>query len=101
MKGMWPSEGSVSEEVIPLVADAGIQWLATDEGVLRESYRWSGLEFDKVIAMGKGSYFDDARYGKSEALVKQNKKAEAKILLDEIIKEGGPFKSRSMDLEKK
>jgi len=48
-RGMWPSEGSVSEEVIPLVADAGIQWLATDEGVLRESYRRSGLEFDKVI----------------------------------------------------
>jgi alpha-amylase/alpha-mannosidase (GH57 family) len=32
--GMWPSEGSVSEEIVPIVADAGIQWIATDEEVL-------------------------------------------------------------------
>lgn len=38
-RGMWPSEGSVSEAVIPLAAEAGIEWIATDEGVLRESQR--------------------------------------------------------------
>lgn len=32
--GMWPAEGSVSKEVIPLFADAGIKWIATDEKVL-------------------------------------------------------------------
>jgi len=32
--GMWPSEGSVAEEIIPLLADAGVQWIGTDEGVL-------------------------------------------------------------------
>jgi alpha-amylase/alpha-mannosidase (GH57 family) len=32
--GMWPSEGSVSEEVIPIIADAGIRWIATDEEIL-------------------------------------------------------------------
>jgi len=36
-KGMWPSEGSVSEQMIPLVAGAGIKWLATDEGILERS----------------------------------------------------------------
>jgi len=36
-KGMWPSEGSVSEQIIPLVAKAGIKWLATDEGILERS----------------------------------------------------------------
>lgn len=36
-RGMWPSEGSVSEAMLPLVADAGIAWLATDEGVLAKS----------------------------------------------------------------
>lgn len=36
-KGMWPSEGSVSEAMLPLVADAGIHWLATDEEVLAKS----------------------------------------------------------------
>jgi alpha-amylase/alpha-mannosidase (GH57 family) len=33
-KGMWPSEGSVSEEVLALASDNGLQWMATDEGVL-------------------------------------------------------------------
>jgi len=36
-RGMWPSEGSVSPEVPPLVAEAGIRWLATDEGILCRS----------------------------------------------------------------
>jgi alpha-amylase/alpha-mannosidase (GH57 family) len=33
-RGMWPSEGSVSQGIIPLIADAGIQWVATDEEIL-------------------------------------------------------------------
>jgi alpha-amylase/alpha-mannosidase (GH57 family) len=32
--GMWPSEGSVSEEVLRLAAKQGIQWLGTDEDIL-------------------------------------------------------------------
>jgi len=35
--GMWPSEGSVCPEMLPSVHDAGLQWLATDEEVLRTS----------------------------------------------------------------
>jgi alpha-amylase/alpha-mannosidase (GH57 family) len=35
--GMWPSEGSVSQDVIAAIADAGIQWIATDEEILAES----------------------------------------------------------------
>ena len=35
--GMWPSEGSVSEQVIPLIADEGIKWIATDEEILGKS----------------------------------------------------------------
>ncbi len=34
---MWPSEGSVSEEIIPILADEGIKWIATDEEVLAKS----------------------------------------------------------------
>jgi alpha-amylase/alpha-mannosidase (GH57 family) len=33
-RGMWPSEGSVCQGMIPAVADAGIQWIATDEEIL-------------------------------------------------------------------
>jgi len=35
--GMWPSEGSVSEGIVPLVAAVGIEWMATDEEVLAQS----------------------------------------------------------------
>jgi alpha-amylase/alpha-mannosidase (GH57 family) len=36
-KGIWPSEGSVSEEVLAIAHSLGIQWMATDEGVLGRS----------------------------------------------------------------
>ena len=36
-RGMWPSEGSVAEEMIGMVATSGIQWMASDEGVLAQS----------------------------------------------------------------
>ncbi len=36
-RGMWPAEGSVSPQIIQMVANAGIQWIATDEGVLAHS----------------------------------------------------------------
>jgi alpha-amylase/alpha-mannosidase (GH57 family) len=32
--GMWPSEGSVSEDVLKLVSREGIRWIATDEDIL-------------------------------------------------------------------
>ena len=35
--GLWPSEGSVSDEVVELAARAGVRWLASDEGVLERS----------------------------------------------------------------
>ncbi len=35
--GMWPSEGSVSEEILPLIYGAGIKWIATDEEILAKS----------------------------------------------------------------
>src|SRR5579871_837493 len=33
-RGVWPSEGSVSEEALALAHSLGVQWMATDEGVL-------------------------------------------------------------------
>ncbi len=33
-QGMWPSEGSVCQGIIPAIADAGIQWIGTDEEIL-------------------------------------------------------------------
>ena len=36
-QGLWPSEGSVSEGMAELVAQAGFSWMATDEGILAKS----------------------------------------------------------------
>lgn len=35
--GMWPSEGSVSPELIPLLERTGLKWIATSEGILNHS----------------------------------------------------------------
>ncbi len=42
--GVWPSEGSVSEEVMAIGADLGVKWMATDEGVLA---RTLGMPFTR------------------------------------------------------
>lgn len=35
--GMWPSEGSVSEEAVHKIAAAGFEWIATDQEILEHS----------------------------------------------------------------
>jgi len=37
--GMWPSEGSVSEQMVPLITKFGVKWIATDEEILFLSLR--------------------------------------------------------------
>jgi len=37
--GLWPSEGSVSDQVLQIAASAGFQWAATDNGVLDRTLR--------------------------------------------------------------
>ncbi len=36
-QGVWPSEGSVSEEVLAIAQNLGVKWMATDEEVLGRS----------------------------------------------------------------
>ena len=40
--GLWPSEGSVSDAMVPLAAAAGFRWIATDEEILAKT---TGREF--------------------------------------------------------
>src|ERR1035437_446108 len=35
--GLWPSEGSVSDEVFTIASEAGFEWVATDSGVLNRT----------------------------------------------------------------
>lgn len=39
-RGMWPAEGAVSQSVVPIFAHHGVQWIASDRGVLARSGRW-------------------------------------------------------------
>jgi len=48
-KGMWPSEGSVSERIIPTVSKFGIRWIATDEEILHFSAMLSNATFKKPL----------------------------------------------------
>jgi alpha-amylase/alpha-mannosidase (GH57 family) len=43
-QGVWPSEGSVSEEVLGIAQSLGVKWMATDEGVLGRSL---GISFSR------------------------------------------------------
>ena len=44
--GLWPSEGSVSDAMVPLVAAAGFTWMATDEMILA---RTLGIAFTRDV----------------------------------------------------
>ncbi len=44
MAGIWPSEGSISEEVAAMFVKLGIKWAATDEEILYYSLKKSDLE---------------------------------------------------------
>jgi alpha-amylase/alpha-mannosidase (GH57 family) len=43
MPGMWPSEGSVSEDVLRMMIKHGVTWAATDQEILMHSLEKSGL----------------------------------------------------------
>lgn len=46
-RGMWPSEGSVCDEIIPMMHAEGIDWIATDEEVLAMSLGMGGFMRDR------------------------------------------------------
>ncbi len=43
LSGMWPAEGSVSPEIVPVASENGVKWMATDDGILFRSIN----NFDK------------------------------------------------------
>lgn len=50
-RGMWPAEGSVAQEIVTMVATNGIQWMASDEGVLANSLGMNSFtrNLDEVV----------------------------------------------------
>ncbi len=50
LRGMWPSEGSVSEEMLKIIAEYDLKWIATDEAILQQSFLKSGKDSRSVSA---------------------------------------------------
>ncbi|MCP9445988.1 MAG: glycoside hydrolase family 57 protein [Nitrospira sp.] len=49
--GLWPSEGSVCPELLPLAHHVGLRWLATDEGILARSLEMEGRPWNRRSAL--------------------------------------------------
>lgn len=45
-RGMWPAEGAVAQDIISMIARNGIQWMASDEGVLANSLGFDSFTRD-------------------------------------------------------
>ena len=52
--GLWPSEGAVSPEILPLARAAGFRWLASDEAVL-------GASLGRPFQRDDGRFLTDPR----------------------------------------
>jgi len=44
-RGMWPSEGSVSNEALEIMINKGIDWVATDEDILFQSLSMHDIKY--------------------------------------------------------
>ncbi|GBD09813.1 hypothetical protein HRbin22_02074 [Candidatus Thermoflexus japonica] len=45
-RGLWPAEGAVAQQIVPMVIDAGFLWMASGEPVLARSLGLSGFTRD-------------------------------------------------------
>jgi alpha-amylase/alpha-mannosidase (GH57 family) len=56
--GMWPSEGSISDEALSIISSQGIKWVASDEEILlqtqRDKYRPTGKYFPRTFKSRTG-----------------------------------------------
>ena len=67
-KGVWPSEGSVSEEVLGIAAGLGVNWMATDEGVLARTLGMSFMRdgHGRVPDISAGKLYNIHRFESGE-----------------------------------
>ena len=48
IKGSWPSEGGISEEVAKLYNEGGFDWIGADEGILFKSFTTEFVPYDLI-----------------------------------------------------
>jgi hypothetical protein len=77
---MWPGEGAVAQEIVDVVAEQGLKWMATDEEILEQSL---GTPLQKDT---EGKLLNPEVLYKPY-LVEQNGKSMAIIFRDKIISE--------------
>lgn len=70
-KGMWPSEGSVSPEVIAVLAQAGVRWCATSEGILQNSRLQRDTHLHFMSEQGRPTVFEPYRVGSVSLFFRQ------------------------------
>jgi alpha-amylase/alpha-mannosidase (GH57 family) len=73
-RGMWPAEGSVAQEIITMVAQNGIEWMASDEGVLANSLGFDNFTRDSNEVVVEADqlyrpYYVEGRRGGPVAMV--------------------------------
>ena len=62
-RGLWPSEGSVSDEALSLAADLGFRWAASGEGVLARSLDVGFLRDEQGIPACAASLYGSYDFG--------------------------------------
>jgi alpha-amylase/alpha-mannosidase (GH57 family) len=72
--GMWPAEGSVAQEIVSMVASNGIEWMASDEGVLAKSLGMNSFtrDLNEVVSQPDvlyRPYYVEGRQGGPVAMV--------------------------------
>ncbi len=81
--GMWPSEGSVSEDVMPLLKDLDIKWIATDESILHKSLQLSSsYEFGRFCTATLYQAYQVIRKGRPVNLFFRDHRLSDKIGFD-------------------
>jgi alpha-amylase/alpha-mannosidase (GH57 family) len=73
-RGMWPAEGSVAQEIVNMVSTAGIQWMASDEGVLAASLGMNSFTRDSKEVVTEADtlyrpYYVQSKQGNPVAMV--------------------------------
>jgi len=65
-EGMWPPEGSVSDEALELYMEQGVKWLATDEDILFESLKWGARRDENGFVIHPELLYKPYRYEKND-----------------------------------
>ncbi len=81
VNGMWPAEGSVSEDAVSVFSKYGVRWIATDEGILKRS----GMDDPHKVYAFKGVKMFFRDHGLSDAIGFTYQKMQAEMAVDDFI----------------